>query len=237
MSNAIDEFSRFAHQYKQHNVIQTEVAKRLVSTLKQKNYHTILDIGCGSGAVYENMIHEGIGFQHFKALDSAQEMLAIHPSHTTIEKICADFNTVECYAHIQTDKETTLLCSASALQWSQNLDFVFSQLSKKAQKTHMAIFTSGTFRTLHKTANIMSPIYTKAQLQEVISKYYDASFQLESYRLDFPTVRDMFRYIKKSGVSGGEKQLSYIALKQLMQDYPLKYLEFEVLFVTGTSLS
>lgn len=47
----------------------------------------------------------------------------------------------------------------------------------------------------------------------------------------------MFKYIKKSGVSGGEKQLSYKETKQLMHTYPLSYLEFEVLFVEGTSLA
>jgi malonyl-CoA O-methyltransferase len=41
----------------------------------------------------------------------------------------------------------------------------------------------------------------------------------------------MFRYIKQSGVSGGERKLSYTQTKQLMENYPLKYLEFEVLFI------
>jgi len=47
----------------------------------------------------------------------------------------------------------------------------------------------------------------------------------------------MFRYIKKSGVSGGEKQLNYQQMKRLMENYPLNYLEFEVLFVEATSLA
>jgi malonyl-CoA O-methyltransferase len=46
----------------------------------------------------------------------------------------------------------------------------------------------------------------------------------------------MFNYIKKSGVSGGEKQLTYKQTKQLMKNYPLNYLEFEVLFVKAKSL-
>ena len=46
----------------------------------------------------------------------------------------------------------------------------------------------------------------------------------------------MFNYIKKSGVSGGEKQLTYMQTKQLMKSYPLDYLEFEVLFVEARPL-
>jgi malonyl-CoA O-methyltransferase len=41
----------------------------------------------------------------------------------------------------------------------------------------------------------------------------------------------MLRYIKKSGVSGGVKQLGYTEMKTLMLEYPLSYLEFEVIFV------
>jgi malonyl-CoA O-methyltransferase len=47
----------------------------------------------------------------------------------------------------------------------------------------------------------------------------------------------MFKYIKKSGVSGGEKRLGYKEMKVLMELYPLNYLEFEVLFVEATSLA
>ena len=64
-----------------------------------------------------------------------------------------------------------------------------------------------------------------------IEKYYNATFEVKNYRLYFETIEDMFRYIKKSGVSGGEKKLGYKQMKQLMDTYPLDYLEFEVLFV------
>lgn len=41
----------------------------------------------------------------------------------------------------------------------------------------------------------------------------------------------MFDYIKKSGVSGGEKRLTISQTKKLIKEYHLDYLEFEVLFV------
>ena len=55
MSKVIKEFSRFAHQYDQHNEIQTQVAKTLVSKLPARRYENILDLGCGSGAVAKNL--------------------------------------------------------------------------------------------------------------------------------------------------------------------------------------
>ena len=74
-------------------------------------------------------------------------------------------------------------------------------------------------------------------MRSTIEKYYRATFELKKYKLHFESVREMFNYIKKSGVSGGEKQLTYKQTKQLMKSYPLDYLEFEVLFVKATSLA
>jgi malonyl-CoA O-methyltransferase len=51
------------------------------------------------------------------------------------------------------------------------------------------------------------------------------------YRLAFDSVREMFRYIKRSGVSGNRNLLKYKEMKSLMQNYPLDYLEFEVVFI------
>lgn len=233
-SKAVKEFSRFAHQYDQYNMIQAEVAKALIAQLPRDDYTTIVDIGCGSGEVYKNIERCGHHFKEYIALDSSKEMLALHPSAPNIIKFQADFNVSETYSYLHTDSKSILL-SSSALQWSKELDFTIKQLSTKCKKAYFAIFTSGTFKTLHQIDQIDSPIYTQEELQEVLERYYDASFKTRVYRLDFENVREMFQYIKKSGVSGGEKQLSYKQTKHLMQSYPLKYLEFEVLFMDGIS--
>jgi len=108
-------------------------------------------------------------------------------------------------------------------------------LSKLSKQVHFSIFTSNTFKTLHQTANIDSPIYSTKTLKNIITKYYAANFEIKTYTLYFDDTREMFKYIKKSGVSGGEKQLGYTQTKELMTKYPLDYLEFEVLFVSTVS--
>jgi len=187
--------------------------------------------------VYKNILNKKIDFNHFIALDSSKEMLTLHPSSSLIDKHLADFNELQAYRNLTSPAHETLLLSSSALQWSKDLNFSFKHLSEKAVKAHFAIFTSNTFKTLHKTANIDSPIYSVESLKESIQKHYTANFILKEYRLEFENVREMFNYIKKSGVSGGEKRLSYKQTKQLMKNYPLNYLEFEVLFVEATSLT
>lgn len=236
MSNVVSEFSRFAYEYDTYNIIQAEVARELISMLSKNKYKTIIDFGCGSGAVYRNLEQQKIVYDSFVALDSSSEMLSIHPDDSKTYKIHTDFNTEMAYQKFSFRKDDTILISASALQWSQDLNFVFSRLATLASKAHFAIFTSGTFRTLHKIAKIESPIYAKEHLEEVVLRYYDAAFELHTYKLEFKTVREMFQYIKRSGVSGGKKKLGYTEMKLVMRKYPLNYLEFEVLFVKASSL-
>ncbi|MBD3790390.1 MAG: methyltransferase [Campylobacterales bacterium] len=235
-SGSLKEFSRFAHDYDRYNIIQSQAAEALVSNIPVDHYPCIVDLGCGSGEVYKNIRQKGFSFDHFTALDSSQKMLDIHPVDLKVEKICADFNTQEAFETFSTD-EKSILISSSALQWSHDLDFTFSHLSKKAKQAYFAIFTASTFKTLHQIADIRSPIYTEAVLKNTIDRYYQAEYETYSYKLYFDSTYDMLNYIKKSGVSGGEKKLTYKQVKELIAAYPLDYLEFEVLFVTARSCS
>jgi len=56
-----------------------------------------------------------------------------------------------------------------------------------------------------------------------------------NYKLEFTDVYEMLKYIKRSGVSGGKKQLTYKDIKNIIEHYPLGFLEFEVLFIKATS--
>jgi len=231
VGGAVKEFSRFAKMYDHHNSIQSEVAKHLVSRLHSRRYGTIIDIGAGSGKVYRNLCECHIVCDRFIALDSSMEMLKIHPEETPVEKVCADFNLPETFASLHLGEETLLL-SSSALQWSRDLDVTLSHLSALSTEAHFAIFTANTFKTLHRYARIDSPIYSREVLQQRIDSYYpEASYEVREYKLHFESVYSMLRYIKESGVSGGEKRLGYRETKALIRAYPLDYLEFEVLFV------
>jgi len=234
-TSAVKGFSRFAHSYETYNMIQAQVAQTLVEGIEHKIYPIIIDIGCGSGAIYSNLKKKEIVFDSFVAMDLSQKMLALHPSDIKVTKICSDFNSPEGIRQYCGNPDALIL-SSSALQWSADLDKTFAWLSQCAHQSRFAIFTSKTFKTLHQIAGIASPIYSEEALKQSIEKYYKASFKTEVYELSFPSTREMFRYIQKSGVGGGERQMGYRQMKRVMEEYPLDYLEFEVLFVEATSL-
>ncbi|MBN2825257.1 MAG: methyltransferase domain-containing protein [Campylobacterales bacterium] len=227
--NIAQEFSRFASNYERVNVIQKQVASQLIAKLEQKKYNTILDLGCGSGEIYKNIVKQGIAFEHFTGVDISAKMLELHPQESRVDLQCASFETIKPVS-------CDVVLSSSALQWSSDIDRALSHIAKLSNRFYFAIFTANTFKTLHQCAQISSPIYPVAILQESIERYFDAKYELKSYRLPFDTTYEMLRYIKGSGVSGGQKQLTYTQIKKLMQVYPLEYLEFEVLFVEAKAL-
>ena len=230
-SKVVQEFSRFAHKYDTYNMIQSTVATTLIEKLPKIMYKNIIDVGCGSGEVYKNLQKKGILVKNFIALDSSQAMLAIHPNEKNIDKICLNFNDRDFLEYIPRDNYDLLL-SSSALQWSTDLVNTMQKLSQLSSTFYGAVFTSGTFKTLHKTADVNSPIYNVRIVQDIMNQYYDdVKYEIHHYNLEFESTRDMFRYIKQSGVSSGERKLTYKQTKKLMERYPLNYLEFEVLFI------
>lgn len=123
------------------------------------------------------------------------------------------------------------ILSSSALQWAENLDEVFGQIKLLNASVALAIFTANTFASLFKTAGLKPLLSSKEELDALQKKYFDVNFEVVTYKMEFESVREMFRYIKRSGVSGSRNVLSYKDMKKLMNEYPHNYLEFEVAFI------
>jgi malonyl-CoA O-methyltransferase len=123
--------------------------------------------------------------------------------------------------------------SASALQWADDLDSVFKSISALNSSVSLAIFTSGTFKTLYETAGLSAILKSSDEVIESASRHLSAEYEIVRYVLEFDSVREMFRYIKRSGVSAGRRILDFTQTKRLMESYPLNYLEFEVVFITS----
>ncbi|MDY0116000.1 MAG: methyltransferase domain-containing protein [Sulfurimonadaceae bacterium] len=220
------EFSKYATHYGTYNIIQNQVVQKLLSLVKNSPLN-ILDLGCGEGAICKQIEWE---YQHFTGIDFAPNMLSLHPKSKNIETLFADFNQAEIFDKLK-EKKFDAIFSASALQWADDLESVLKHIKNLESPIALAIFSANTFRTLHKTAGIDGVLRTNEEIVEIAKRYFDVDVEIVEYQLSFLSVRDMFRYIKKSGVSGSRKVLSYKKTKELMKNYPLDYLEFEVVFL------
>jgi malonyl-CoA O-methyltransferase len=224
--NVSNEFSRYAEHYGEYDIIQRKVADRLIAGVEGSPQH-LLDIGCGRGAVAERIDWP---YRHLIAVDFAPRMLELHPKSEQIECIYGNFDNPELYAYLQ-DHHFDRVFSASALQWSPNLAHTFELIRTLHAPVSLAIFTSGTFKTLFETAGLPPLLRSAEEVEPMAKHYFNAKCETVRYSLAFDSVRDMFRYIKRSGVSGNRNVLTYKETKRLMETYPLDYLEFEVLFI------
>jgi malonyl-CoA O-methyltransferase len=222
------EFSKYAANYGKYNIIQNKVAEKLLSFVTSKPKR-VLDLGCGSGALVKKI---DWNLEHFVGVDFAPGMLELHPKAEHLECIYGNFNDAALFEHFRTSVFDYIL-SASALQWADDLDTVCKNIVSLNAPVALAIFTANTFKTLNKTVALQPLLRSRKELKALQKKYFpDAKFEVVEYKLEFESVRDMFRYIKKSGVSGSRRLLSYKETKKLMAEYPLNYLEFEVAFIT-----
>ena len=225
-----NQFSKYANQYKNHNIIQQIVAKSLVRELKTKP-KKILELGCGSGQVYN---HIDWDVDYYKAIDFSSSMCELHPKADNIEVKCYDFDTEDFLNEIK-DNHYDIVLSSSALQWSKDLSKIVKYLSYITNEINAVLFTSNTFKTIQNISETNSPILDENSIKEAFSKYFDCEFETIEYKLEFDNKKDLFDYIKNSGVSGGSATLDYKMAKKLFKEYKLNYLEFEVIFVKTLS--
>ena len=226
-SKHIKEFSRHAYHYGEYTIVQKEVARYLVQGV-HSHPRSIVDLGCGCGEIYRNITWE---MDTFIGVDSSQEMISLHPTCKEVSIINADFESLHVRQKLQPFYD--LMISSSALQWSKDIEKMIEWISLTCKEGAFAIFTDKTFETIYALSGLATFLPNAQKLTTLFEKYFTCKHEIKSFKLPFPDNISKFRYIKYSGVSGGEKKLSVAQTRALIQNYPHTYLEFEVLFVWG----
>lgn len=228
MNSVKKQFSKYAKGYDSYNIIQQIVSKALVREIKNKPKR-VLELGCGSGQVFKNIDFD---FEYYKAIDFSKTMCENHPKAKNLEVFCLDFDSDKFFENIK-GETYDLIISSSALQWSKDLKKILKALSEVSSYFNGVLFTSNTFKTIFELSGSKSPILSEDFIKESFSQNFDCSFETIAYKLEFENKKELFDYIKNSGVSGESNKLSFNKAKNLYKNYDLNYLEFEVIFVKG----
>ncbi len=221
-----NQFSKYAKDYNNNNIIQQIAAKALVRDITTKP-KTILELGCGSGQIYKYIDWE---VDKYTAVDFSSSMCELHPKDEKTEVFCFDFDS-SAFEEFLKDKHFDMIISSSAMQWSKDIDRLVKILSLTTNEINCVLFTSNTFKTIQELSSQSSPILDSDTIKKAFSNYFSCTFEIYNYNLEFEDKKKMFEYIKKSGVEGEAKKLPFKSAKKLYKEYPLSYLEFEVIFV------
>ena len=220
------EFSKRAKSYQKTNIIQQKVVKKLIRGIKSQPKH-ILDLGCGEGAVWKEITWE---LERFIGVDKASNMCDLHPHHDKVTLHNIDFEDPSFYHDI---KHIDMTIASSSLQWAKDLEKMIMMIANHSDEIAFSLFCDGTFKTIYEMSKLPSFLPHHDKVLTLVSQYFDIYHDRQEYTLEFKDNLSKFRYIKDSGVSGGNRQLSYHDTKKLIDEYPLSYLEFEVLYIWG----
>ena len=223
----IKEFSKNAYRYDAHTALQQEVARHLLSRISHRP-HNVLDLGCGSGAVYKQLPWK---VEHFIGVDQSEAMCELHPKNDTVTLICENFESKPLFEKTVYD----LIISSSALQWASDLEALLAMIATSCRQGAFAIFCDKTFLDVYALSQLPTFLPNAQAIIDVCQKHFLCHHEVKTYRLFFENNKEIFSYIKKSGVSGGRKALSVAQTKRLIREYPHAYLEFEVLYTWGIS--
>jgi malonyl-CoA O-methyltransferase len=224
-----NQFTKYAKEYEKHNIIQQIISKALIRDITT-NPQNILELGSGSGQVYN---HINWNFNKYTAIDLSKTMCEIHPQKSNLNIKCLDFDSSEFFDYLN-NRYFDIVISSSAMQWSMNLDYLLYKLSGVTNELHAVLFTSNTFRRIYQITRSKSPILDESTIKNAFNKNFKSRFEVFNYKLEFDNKKNMFNYIKKSGVSG-KSMLSYKDAKRVYKEYNLNYLEFSVIFVKAFS--
>ena len=223
----IKEFSRQANSYDNNNIIQKEVATYLLSKVTTKP-RKILDLGCGTGDINRKI---GWEYEKFIGVDNALGMCEKHPKNTKITVLNNNFEDKAFQEKMKLIAPFDLVISSSALQWAVDIESLIKFVSLLGKRVAFAVFTSNTFKDIYNVSGLETFLPNAKELINITKKYFEVEYEIKTYRLEFKDNISKFRYIKKSGVSGGERKLNVEDTKNLIKNYPYSYLEFEVTFI------
>jgi len=227
----INEFSRFAKEYISSNHIQQEIAKHLIS-LSTEKFNSILDLGCGGGEVYNNISWD---FNKFVAIDSSFDMCSFHPRKSNISVIQANFDNNDLFFSLKKSYHFDVLISSSSLHWSRDIDNLVCNIATIADNILISVITNNSFKKLHNSLNIKSPLYSKDKIINSIKRYFCIDFiQLKDYTINFNSSKELLTFIKHTGIGGGKQLSSVKDILNLIKEDTIKTLEFEVLFIRAT---
>jgi len=223
----INEFSKQSSTYDDNSSIQKEVSRHLLSKLTCKP-KKILDLGCGTGNICKNILWD---YDLFVGVDYAKGMCEKHPTSIKTKILNENFESDAFRKKVEELVPFDLVISSSALQWANDIENTLEHISKISKNIAFSVFTDKTFEDVYNISGLKTFLPNAQELIKTVQKKFDLDYEVKIYRLFFEDNISKFRYIKKSGVSGGEKKLSLKQAKKLIEIYPHDYLEFEVLYL------
>lgn len=209
-------FRKSLESYNKNAVIQKQMAEKLITFLSKKTYSNILEIGCGTGFLTEQ-IEKNISFQSYKAIDIVDEC------ETYISKISKKVafipGNIENYI-TNSNEKFDLIISNAALQWVDNFEGIINRLKQRLKPNgELIISTFGieNFREISLITGTSLKYYSPEELKEL---FPESKICSDIETIVFNTAKEVLNHLKLTGVNAIEHKIwTKKDLQQFTKDY------------------
>lgn len=217
-------FTEAVETYDSAAVVQRRIAERLFGMMSPIICHDgcIFEAGCGTGML-SRLIVDGLSPRRLTMIDLAERY-----------RDCFGDLDPEQVVFVSGDAEEYPLpngldavVSSSAIQWFEKPEiFIRRSCDALVEGGVLAIATFGVenMREIGTLSGVRLNYPDNEALKGMIPDSMELMcFKEEIVTMIFPSVREVLRHLRKTGVSGIERPLGVSATRRLMEDYRLRY--------------
>jgi malonyl-CoA O-methyltransferase len=214
-------FSKSLNSYQKNAVVQKKMAEVLVSKIQKKRFENVLEIGCGTGFLTK-LLTEKINYKSYVATDIVEECKLF------ISKIDKNIEFTPCdIEKFKPDRKFDLIVSNAVFQWVTDLSFLIKNLKSYLSQDGIIVFSTfgdKNFQELNNISNLSLNYLSLEELRKIFSDYEIDCLEESEAMLEFPSIREMFEHMKKTGVNSlSEKTWTIKDFKRFEESYNATY--------------
>ena len=224
-----NKFRKSMDKYDENAFVQRITAEKLVSSLSQKKFDKILEIGCGTG-ILTKQIEQNLVFQKYFANDIVEK------SKNYIDGIISE-NTFVCgnAQKIKLPPKVDLIISNAVFQWFENLDKVleyYSSLLKIDGIIAFSTFSPENFLEIREVTGLTLNYKNIDELKEIVEKNFEIiHIEKFNYKMNFSTPLQILAHMKNTGVNSlTEKHWGIKNVKEFCDKYREKFPELSLTY-------
>ncbi len=225
--NLRNSFQRASKSYAENAVVQKSIAlnlSKMISEVAEKGAERIIELGSGTGFLTKQLL-EAFPSARIDAIDLCQspEDPILKEAGQRICFISADAQSV-AFA-----KNVDIISSASFLQWISNRRQLFCKCKNSLKEGGILAFSTFGPNNLIQIKSLCSSGLEYASLETLKEELQTCGFEIllakeQNQELLFPTVKDVLKHIKLTGVNGAHKRFwTPRTFERFRREYAARY--------------